>query len=783
MPSRPTGLIKFPRDPDFRAMVRLQSAGTSKMLRRALTVLFAVLALAPAVAYAQAKLVAPRQIDAPTVPYPAGAKGDADVIVQITVARDGTVEGVKVLEGDEPFAASAVTAAWSFRFEPATSDGKPVRATIRAKISFHAPVTTAVPSPTPTVVPQPTAPKPPPPTDLIVEGERKELATTTIGGAEVKILPGAFGDPFRAIEALPGVTPLISGLPFFYVRGAPPGNTGYFIDGVKVPMLFHLGAGPSVLAPGIIDRVDFHPGGYPARYGRFTGGVVAGETLGPAKRTRGEWNVRLFDASAMLETPVGGKTDVLAAGRYGYPGLLLSLVAPDTSLQYWDYQLRAGYRLSENDRISAFFFGAYDKLTARDEKTGRQNTLFDAQFHRADLRWDRTFKGGGLRVATTLMMDQSGIGEDDLEGDRFAVRMLGWGLRGELQKRFDPVVLFRAGADVWFEKYQLLRRDTGNDIDEGGRLFPSRADVMTGMRADFVIKPADRVEFVPGVRFDVYSQGTTIVPAIDPRLAARLQLAKHVWTITSLGVTHQTPSFLIPFPGLRIATLNRGLQEAFQTAQGVEVELPWKTRVTATVFHNAFRKLSDGLAVCANEQEGNECEDFDVRVPGRSYGLELLVKRDLSQRVGGWLAYTLSRSERTFGRRTILSDFDRTHILSAATSVNLGQGYRFGARFSYLTGRPANQEYGTNFRETPEGFRYPTGFERRRVRLPDFHRLDVRLEKRWTWEARSIAVVLEWFNVYLQKEAVDWNCNDGPTCTPEEVGPITIPSLGVEGSF
>ena len=60
-------------------------------------------------------------------------------------------------------------------------------------------------------------------------------------------MPGAFGDAFRAVDALPGVTPIISGLPFFFVRGSPPGNVGTYIDGVRVPLLFHLGAGPSVV--------------------------------------------------------------------------------------------------------------------------------------------------------------------------------------------------------------------------------------------------------------------------------------------------------------------------------------------------------------------------------------------------------------------------------------------------------------------------------------------------------------------------------------------------------
>src|SRR5207302_8535736 len=92
--------------------------------------------------------------------------------------------------------------------------------------------------------------------EVIVRGVKVDPGGVSLGRAEVRQLPGAFGDPFRALDALPGVTPIVSGLPCFYVRGAPPGNVGYFLDGVKVPYLFHVGFGPSVLHPGMIDRVD-----------------------------------------------------------------------------------------------------------------------------------------------------------------------------------------------------------------------------------------------------------------------------------------------------------------------------------------------------------------------------------------------------------------------------------------------------------------------------------------------------------------------------------------------
>ncbi len=77
-----------------------------------------------------------------------------------------------------------------------------------------------------------------------------------LGRADVRQMPGAFGDPFRAIEVLPGVTPIVSGLPYFFVRGAPPGNVGYFFDQVNIPLLFHGAAGPGVIHPAFIESVN-----------------------------------------------------------------------------------------------------------------------------------------------------------------------------------------------------------------------------------------------------------------------------------------------------------------------------------------------------------------------------------------------------------------------------------------------------------------------------------------------------------------------------------------------
>src|SRR5262249_43696857 len=160
------------------------------------------------------------------------------------------------VDGAEPFASAAVNAAHDWRFDPALHDGEPVAARVRFVVRFtEQPVqqTTRVPlgddssRATTTTATEPPASSDA--TEVVIHGTRRAPGAQRLTRVEARQLPGALGDPFRAIEVLPGVTPVASGLPYFIVRGAPPGNIGYFFDGIRVPLLFHVFFGPSVIHP------------------------------------------------------------------------------------------------------------------------------------------------------------------------------------------------------------------------------------------------------------------------------------------------------------------------------------------------------------------------------------------------------------------------------------------------------------------------------------------------------------------------------------------------------
>ncbi|RYZ04559.1 MAG: TonB family protein [Myxococcales bacterium] len=723
--------------------------------------------LATVSAVAADAVTKPTLVDSVEARYPEGARGAAEVVLSVLIAEDGRVTEVEARSGEPPFEGAARAAVARWTFAPAMRDNVPVKARILVKITFTEPAPAAAP-PVPSGVPQPAAavpaevaapPAPPAPTvEISIEGERAEdLSAIHIPRGDTRLIPGAFADPFRVVEILPGVAPVLSGLPYFFVRGAPPGNVGYFIDGIRVPLLFHVGAGPSVIAPALVDSVELVPSAYPARFGRFAGGIMAGETTAPSTVPRAEAQARVFDAGAMVEQPfAGGRGSALVAGRYSYTQALLALVAPEYGLGYWDYQARVSYATSRADRVSVFAFGAFDHLG--NEELDR--TLFDVQFHRIDLRWDHRTESSRARLALTLGADKRLNADEGDPGPNGISKSRQIGLRFEGAHKLAGQAELRGGMDGIAERYEPELEQ----LPRGLVSYAARTDANLGVWTELSLKPRRGFEIVPGFRFDMSRSRGKSYSYPEPRLSTRVRIAPRLAWLTGFGLAHQLPTYRVYVPGAPVSGLELNEQRAYQATQGLEVALPQAMYGRATVFHSFLEARSAGLT-------------------GRNYGLELFLRRDFAQRLGGFLSYTLSRTERTSGPSTFLAGFDRPHVLSAVLGYDLGGGFRVGGRAYYASGRhytlacptpdcgPAS-DAGTGELFVQQG------------RMKGFFRLDARFEKRWRFQSGSwVAATFEWFNALLSSETQTrvWHPQVG--VRTETRSPLTLPSIGIEAGY
>jgi len=727
-------------------------------------------------------VVPPRALSDTRVEYPQGASGDAVVELELSIDAAGAVLRAVVLSGAAPFDAAALAAAAGWSFEPARRDGVPMAARIRFRVGFEQRVISAGDEAAPPAssgasrhtsgaAPHPlesAAPPPPPqPLQVTVTGARPAGARV-ISRAFARELPGAFGNPFAAIEASPGVTPTLSGAPYFYVRGAPPGNLGYFIDDIRLPALFHVLAGPSVLHPAMVESLDFYPGPYPARYGRFTGGIAAGHVRRASYGLHGELSVRAFDSSGLIEVPLvtgDGATSLTVAGRVAYANPIAQLFAPEISVAYWDYQARLSHRLSERDELVLMAFGSRDKLD-REEQDGEREVVFGAEFHRLQLRYQRQLEAGSLRVMAFGGWDRSDQSDGDVELENATGR-----LRADWVREFAQGTRLEAGVDGGLDRYRLdlARLDADSDEREDFlERYPARDDSVVGGYFGASFEAAASIRLQLGSRLDVFESRGDVAAGVSPSVFAEFDLGERVTLVHALGLSHQPPSSNVPQPGAN-PVLGEGLQHALQSSVSLRWTLPAELRLSATLYQALLLDLTDGIGISRLDNSQDEIEET-TRSLGSSRGVELLLERELGRDLGGYLAYTLGRSARSVGRAEGPALFDRRHVLSGALSYRFGGGIRGGFRGSFYTGVPADVAYLAAARDPP--------------RTTPFHRIDVRLEKRWRLNDRGAfwALVLEVLNTTLRQEALGKSCS-AYVCREDTVGPITIPSLGLEAMF
>lgn len=725
--------------------------------------------------------------------YPKGGTGATNVVLEVVLDEQGKITDVIPYSGAEPFASAAIKAVRQYTFTPAKRGDINISSRVRVVVEFTPEADVPIPPPPPAttgVKPEEDIPDvrelpdgtPLPGSGKVeevrIEGVRQSPTPSAtehrMARADIRLVPGAFGDPFRAIDSLPGVVPTISGLPYFYIRGAPPSAVGYYIDEVRVPYLFHFALGPGVIQPAIVDEVSLHPAAFPGRYGRYTGAIVAGQTRPPPDEVRGEGQIRIYDIGAYAEAPFAdGRASAGVGGRYSYTAALFSVLAKDTTIDYRDYNARVSYDLDKHWRVSMFAFGAYDYAAQKDthdDGTKYTNVLFASEFHRADVRLDRHGDDGSeSRIAATIGLDRSRVSPT-----RFAQDSV-FGLRARHTAPVTKELTVEVGADATIDHYSgdlpNIYSVTQEEYDSAVALFSPRTETATGAWLGGSWKPYKGFDFSAAMRADIFTGEGKVAVGPSPRLSMKVPLDAKTRFLGAMGASAQPPAFAIPVPAVGYAGLPGGLGYGWEESAGIERDLPWKFTGRAVGFHHTYRNLR-GLALDTSDISFDGASKTPQSSDVQAYGLELYVNRRLSEKLGGFLSYTLSRAQIEATRVTPehASPFDRTHVFQIGGAWYIGAGWRSSARFLVYTGWPDFGAEATGL--LPKG------------RLPAFYRVDARIEKRWAWrKAGYISFIIEALNALAQQETVSRTCDDGGTCKYDKIGPIVAPSIGVEGAL
>lgn len=669
---------------------------------------------------------------------------------------------------------------------------------------------------------------------------QKDVAKVSLTRDEVRKVPGTFGDPLRVIENLPG----LARAPFFggalIVRGANPQDSGVYFDGVEIPLLYHFGGLTSVVNAEFLEDISFYPGGFGAYYGRATAGIVdvASRDL-KLKSYRGYAEVDLIDSGFFFAGPlqVGElpKLTFAFAARRSYidgilPVLLDAFIGEDgqgivASPVYWDYQAKIETTPIPDHKLSLFLFGSDDDLKVVQRGAGGGN-VFDiglhTTFHRLVGEW-RWRVAPGLRhsfkpfvglTSIELAANNSGDEGGPEVGTSVNIATWNWGLRDELELAVNDQLTLRAGLDYLGQTFGT-KFDIPLPLELGSfpRVFPrvegtnqtfesSGFNNASALYAEAEIVPWKGLKIVPGVRAESTiftflpsdtAAGDKTAPAdtslfhVDPRLTARWELLPKTTLKGAFGVYHQAPQpqELTPESG------NPDLVEprAVQIIGGVEQGITRDINLDVQLYMTYRDLLVQDTSTTRVRNDGSGEVDpifFNNGGRGRTIGAEILLRHEITPYLYGWIAYTLSRTDIDLDENDnsfVLTDFDQTHILTVVAQTNLPWGFTLGGRFRVVSGSPTTVPLGSVHDLDTTSYLTLGSSNRTSTRLPTFHQLDVRLDKKLVFETFSLTAYLDLLNVYNQQNAEGF-ISDYRSREQQAIPSLPIlPVIGMSGEF
>jgi hypothetical protein len=599
-----------------------------------------------------------------------------------------------------------------------------------------------------------------------VHGVRQshDIDGVTIGSQEARNLAGTEGDPVKVVYDLPGVARPSFGTGQLIVWGSAPQDTRTYVDGVEIPTLFHGAALRSTLNADLVRDVTLTPGAYGVDYGRGLGGTVRVETRDlPESGVHGYVGADVLDASAMVSAAASDRIRIAAAGRYGWlDGILRAVDAPNVDSyfpipRYGDYQAKAQIDLRAGERLDVVLLGSADRLTETipdaDPSRLRSETTATS-FQRLYLRYRRALEdGSSVEITPWFGHDEShlreafGAAPADLDGSTWR-----GGLRAMHRSRQASWLATMLGLDVDDADARIAR--TGSleiparegDISVFGQ--PPGPDVNTDSWSAGVVDVAPYLQMdldagplllSPGLRVDGFLMTTSrqtprigstppiglshLEAAIEPRLSTRLRLTDKLSVLAAAGLYSQPPdsadlSAVFGNPTLGPASAqNATLGESLRITETLSAEVI------------GFAKWMADLAVRNPAGTPKLAEALVQEGAGRSYGVQFLVRQKPWRGLSGWLAYTISRSERRDvpGGGWRLFDYDQPHVLILVANQALGS-WTLGARLRVAAGLPRTPVVGALYDAKDDQYD-PAFAAQNSVRLPTFWQVDARVDR------------------------------------------------------
>jgi len=617
--------------------------------------------------------------------------------------------------------------------------------------------------------------------------------TTSIYGMnyeEIRRQPGAAGDVSRMIQTMPGVVPSNDQRNDLIVRGGAPSENLTLVDNVEVPNISHFGTqgatgGPiNMLSAEFIREANFSAGGFPARYGgRLSSVLDISLREGSREQLAGTFDLGMAGAGLIVEGPIGTSGSWMASARKSYLDLIFDSFGLTAIPNYSSYQAKGVYDLAPSHRISVISLGGIDDIQFEpDYEDTEDPEVLDIRSSGwrtttgATWRWLWDEAGYGmLTVSDTYSFYEQDARDPRLPGSPLQFR--NESAEGETIVKYDALRHFRGFGDVSAGvSHRFVRADYDifSGVDSGPFVQDSagipRPDLINRVTTDrsaaylqAAISPLPRTDLTLGVRWDRF--GFTDEQTVSPRAAIRWQFIDAMTLSASWGRFAQQPALIF----LNGHPSNRDLLP--MRADHYILGWAWYPLPDLKLSVEGYRKNYHDYPVSVEFPQVSLANDGDsYTINGRlipmtsagegwSEGLEFFLQKKLSSGLYGQVSYTLSRARhQALDGVQRPGSFDIPHVLYLVGGYRLNEEWEVSTKFSYATGRP----------RTP--LLQPDSYEQNRwvldmsrlnsARMPDYHRLDLRIDNRQNFSGWNLVTYFELQNAYGRRNIFTYLWNE-----------------------
>ncbi|MCD4832364.1 MAG: TonB-dependent receptor, partial [Bacteroidales bacterium] len=642
-----------------------------------------------------------------------------------------------------------------------------------------------------------------------------EMSVVKLNPKEIQTIPVIFGeqDLLKTIQLMPGVKSAGEGNSGFFVRGGSADQNLIYLDEAPVYNASHLLGFFSVFNSDAIKNMKLYKGNAPAKYGgRLSSVLDIKMNEGNSKKLGVSGGLGLISSRLTIEAPiVKNKGSFIISGRRTYADFLLTYSSEDliknTTLYFYDLNMKANYRISDNDRIflSGYFgrdvFGFSDMMKTdwgNATATLRWNHLFsDKLFLNSSLIYSKYNYVIGFSGIGELIDVQSGIQDFNLKEDfQYFINpenTLNFGLNciyhtfmpGELSSSDESFI----NSQIIDEKYAI----------ESAAYISHKFDISNSLKLTYGLRYSNFAVIGPGNVYTFndddeitdtisYNNGELVknYGQLEPRISVNYILNEQTSVKTSYARNTQYIHLLSNATSSTPTDLWLPSSSIIKPQIADQIALGYFRNFNDNMFETSVEVYYKNLQNQIDYKNGadillnDKVESQLVFGKGHAYGVEFLIKKRTGK-FTGWIGYTLSKTERTFDEINDGAWYpakqDRTHDVSIVSMYNLTKRWTISATWIYYTGDAVTFPSG---KYVVDGLTVPMYTDRNAYRMPDYHRLDLgftyvnkdKINKR---KNRKKKYESSWnisvYNVYARKNAysIDFRENENDPTKTEAV--------------